>query len=647
MAEAVENCLTCRRKTDNFLRTSDDSTAENIGAIIAIHFWFQADQYEHQVLCTSCWEKIDDFHKFYNEVKQVWSDESLPSSAVIKKEKFNDDTQPELIACELVKVEIDKAEELDKFHDEDDDDSGKNYVPYEESETSDDSEEESAIPIAKRCRSVKRPSKAAKRDKPIRKKRQVNTQRTPKVVNRKRNIHCREEYPFQCLICDPVRAFKESEGLRLHNEVCHTEESEKKFQCDQCEKAFTSEWQLSGHKSWHQKQILNFYCEKCNKHFDSGRTLNNHMHANHPETVPKFLMPSPISTGDTATNDQQALAPTENPANTSQTSQVASDWNPKNPEEIAQRDETIRKFCTLICDKCGFAGENFYYLEKHYKNEHNLLGYALCCNRKFFKKRKLYEHCLRHINPDMFRCELCKRSFMDRDSLLSHNKRVHTPDSQKPFKCEICDAAFHKEYLMKTHMKYHLSLEQKIYNCKDCDRSFGAATYLRTHQQTVHGAASSWVCDICAKGFAHKWRLESHRLSHTAEGAASLKRQCDNCKKWLKNEISFKNHLMRCLNSNPVSCDLCGKEAANELALASHKRLHHTEQPVYTCSYCGKQFKRAIRHKEHEANHRGEVLYSCPFCPYTCNSNSNMYTHKKVAHPELWAAKINDKYYKR
>ncbi|KXJ71427.1 hypothetical protein RP20_CCG020606 [Aedes albopictus] len=655
MAEALENCLTCRRKTDNFLRISDESTVEDIGAVVAVHFWFQADQYEHRVLCTSCWEKIDDFHKFYNEVKRLWAcDDSLPNSTVIKTERIvNEDGthQQELLAYDLVKVEIAKAEESEKSSDEDDAAAKDKVEEEEESESSDDSDEDSAVPIAKRFRRAKPKPKPVKREKPIRKKRQVsNTPRAP--VRKSRATNRREEFPFECEICDPVRGFKEAKGLQLHNEVCHTEDTEKKFQCDLCEKAFASEWQLSGHKSWHQKHHLNYFCEKCNKHFDSGRTLNNHIHANHPETAPGYLPASSDKTEDAATNDQQATESTEIPPNAllmpaPARPRAKAGCKALTPEEMAERDEVIQKFCTLICEKCGFGAENFYYLEKHYRNEHDLLGYVVCCNRKYFKKRKLYEHCLSHINPELYRCELCKRNFSDSDSLDTHNKRVHTPDALKPFKCDICEAAFHKEYLLKTHMKYHLSLEQKIYNCKDCDRSFGAATYLRTHQQTVHGAVSNWVCDICAKGFAHKWRLENHRLSHTAEGAASLKRQCDHCKRWLRNEITYKAHLMRCLSTNPVTCDLCGKESANELALVSHKRIHHTEQPVYTCSYCGKEFKRAIRHREHEANHRGEVLYQCPFCPYTCNSNSNMYTHKKVAHPDQWAAKLADKYYKR
>lgn len=75
-----------------------------------------------------------------------------------------------------------------------------------------------------------------------------------------------EDAQIRCEQCDCSKTFKDEEGLQLHKVICHSEEGEKIFKCDQCDKAFASEWQLSGHKNWHQNvESLNIYCDKCNK----------------------------------------------------------------------------------------------------------------------------------------------------------------------------------------------------------------------------------------------------------------------------------------------------------------------------------------------------------------------------------------------
>lgn len=34
--------------------------------------------------------------------------------------------------------------------------------------------------------------------------------------------------------------------------------------------------------------------------------------------------------------------------------------------------------------------------------------------------------------------------------------------------------------------------------------------------------------------------------------------------------------------------------------------------------------------------HTGEVLYTCPHCPQTFNSNANMHAHRKKVHRKEW-----------
>lgn len=140
------------------------------------------------------------------------------------------------------------------------------------------------------------------------------------------------------------------------------------------------------------------------------------------------------------------------------------------------------------------------------------------------------------------------------------------------------------------------SLKQQEMQALSFFSSFGTNLLLKSHEQSTHGLSASWVCDVCAKGFAMKSALEFHRQQHSQEGRAALKAQCEHCKIWLKNIKSLRSHVKRC-KSEPVPCDVCGKECSNAMSLRSHKKFVHTNATTYSCSFCAKPFKRLLRLK--------------------------------------------------
>uniref|UniRef100_A0A8D8DYK8 Transcription factor grauzone n=1 Tax=Culex pipiens TaxID=7175 RepID=A0A8D8DYK8_CULPI len=711
-SEALKGCLTCFRQTDNFLRIAendDDASDENVEAVFETHFWFTKDEYQDRIVCTSCWEKIDDFHKFYCEVKKVHYprikkelegvpvkeggdekgedeggsdgekvpyDESFLYTEVSFKEEPSAATEekadPDFWTLDALPPmdgvlsnnddESDDNKDEAKNSDSDSESSsGSDYKIKRTSSDTTDSEEE--IPLAKRI--------TKKRKRRRRKYARDDLDYTccvcadageeiePFATWYKMNLHFKQNHGLtgfmfccnrrfctkplyvkhleshdvsttvrtdqkHCLECKC--SFKDESGLARHMVMVHTPEELKQFKCDRCSKAFADQDLLNSHINWHDEvEKRNHHCAICNRYFTGAGNLQTHIMAHHSTAAEAAAQAEPKSVEKKFEKRKRGT-----------------------PDDVAKQDDLIKQFVQLNCSRCDFVGENFKDLQLHAKNLHQLPTYSVvCCERRFSKRFRLYEHCLKHLNPNHFRCELCDKTFTDSHGLQHHRWFIHTPVSERPFKCDVCGDAFVKEYLLKAHMDRHLDKERKTHTCDSCGVTYTTLPQLKAHQQNVHGAMSDWVCDVCAKGFAHRALLERHRLTHTEEGQRSLKEQCEKCHKWLINRTSYLRHRKLCGNSTgPAKCDLCEHVSVNAHALSVHKKLNHTDRPKYACQYCGKEFKKQLRLKEHEANHAGIVLYKCPFCPRECNSSSNMYTHKKTAHAEQWAAVVAAKHSK-
>ncbi|XP_055523230.1 transcription factor grauzone-like [Wyeomyia smithii] len=731
----LENCFTCLRQTDNYrcITERDDVNGENVEAIFTKHFWFTKDEYYNRSVCTSCWEKIDDFHKFYCQVEKVHpaalfpeiktetveccsggEEEILVGSADEKQhDRLADEDlrsscrSPDLIVCKVeVKQETEKMINRENKNDDVDDqeDDGNNQLiePQESRSNSssgqgnDSAQSESSdsdVPLARRLASRKR-KLAVKKARTVRTRRAK--MRKEKKDNEQLNAFIRQHMDITCHKCselgrDSEETFESFYRLRVHFKkvhdtygyifccnkkwatktglvehltnhepskndhsrcvecncifkdkrsyanhmfLMHTPEDQKQFKCDRCSKAFAAEDLLKSHITWHEEvEKKNHYCALCDKYFLSARNLENHNLSHH-----NFGECSTAAPNNNAGEFDSELDRTDAPSRSK-----------RGPEDIAREDELIKKFITLNCSKCDFIGETFNKLSYHAFKVHNMNTHSVvCCERRFGKRQRLYEHCLRHLNPDHFKCDICGKTYADSSGLQIHKWWIHTPASERPFKCDICGAAFVKDYLLKQHTNWHMNKERKTHFCEQCNKAYSNSQQLRAHQQKKHGAVCDWVCDICAKGFNHRALLEEHRLTHSEEGLASLKMQCEKCQRWLINKKSYLRHKRRCYDtSGPVKCDICGKESVNEAALMGHKNFHHSNRPIYTCTYCGKECKTQLRLKEHEATHTGVVLYQCPYCPRTSNSSSNMYTHKKSAHPEKWAEEVAARFYSR
>ncbi|XP_005189139.3 transcription factor grauzone [Musca domestica] len=331
------------------------------------------------------------------------------------------------------------------------------------------------------------------------------------------------------------------------------------------------------------------------------------------------------------------------------TSQKSGEWKPSlnhfnkprtNRKEV---NEFLAKHYKITCAICQAPMQTFYELCKHFNKEHNEPGYAVCCNKKFFKCCYLVDHIHCHLNPDYFKCQLCGKVIANRRCLELHMKTHQIQD--KTFICDICQKGFSKKAGLKAHKLIHLSDEEKKFSCDQCGKLFGNNNLLAYHVGVVHLNKYALVCDVCGEKMRRKDVFERHMMKHIGVPIPTI--ACDVCGLKVTGQIGLKRHKE---SQHPEGgkqqfpCYICSKISPTLRAHKKHVKDKHELGFDFKCTLCEKAYKRASTLKEHMATHTGTILYTCPYCPKTFNSNANMHSHRKKAHPKEWEEDCRAKY---
>ncbi|XP_018335332.1 zinc finger protein 391 isoform X23 [Agrilus planipennis] len=224
------------------------------------------------------------------------------------------------------------------------------------------------------------------------------------------------------------------------------------------------------------------------------------------------------------------------------------------------------------CGHCGRGCTSDLALKHHtlmYHSDNLKVLRCEYCNKVIKVKNWLNHVTQQHIDPQRFRCDICKKEFHSKSFLTIH-QATHKPDYVRPtFNCEKCCLRFSTKAAMKRHESAHEN--PNMFICEHCGKSVTSAASLRTHITVIHEREKPHICSDCGKGFGTRNTLRVHKLLHTKE--------------------------------KPHMCHMCEKRFTQRNSLVAHMRSMHTGEKPYKCRFCTKSFVTKSALKLHSKRH--------------------------------------------
>ncbi|KAM7350303.1 transcription factor grauzone-like [Cochliomyia hominivorax] len=253
----------------------------------------------------------------------------------------------------------------------------------------------------------------------------------------------------------------------------------------------------------------------------------------------------------------------------------------KTAEVVKKRDEFIadNQF-DLSCNICKISVDNFSDLKNHFRKQHNILGYAMCCNKKFYKRGVLVDHINVHNDPNYFQCLKCQKALSTRWGYEKHMETHQLYETRETvFTCNICNKSFLKKVVLERHLLIHVPEDERSFRCDLCDKKFASEYLRKQHHNSTHLKKYAKVCGICGKFLYDKISFEQHLAQHNGEQPAKIKcKICDEefSKRYLQEHIK-KVHTKD--KQQEQVCRFCSKVSPNWNVHLKHiKYIHNMER---------------------------------------------------------------------
>ncbi|XP_044014500.1 zinc finger protein 845-like [Aphidius gifuensis] len=152
------------------------------------------------------------------------------------------------------------------------------------------------------------------------------------------------------------------------------------------------------------------------------------------------------------------------------------------------------------------------------------------------------------------------------------------------------------------------------YKCQHCDKIMKSKKGLIRHVSMHKPKAEPVTCGICNKVCASQARLALHQKTHN-KPKDKIPREylCHVCSKVYPSNSSLTYHMRTHTGIKPHVCKICNSRFTTTTSLANHTRIHTGDKP-FVCHVCSAAFAVSSAFRRHMTRHTGEANYLCKEC---------------------------------
>ncbi|XP_074955555.1 PR domain zinc finger protein 15 isoform X8 [Phalacrocorax aristotelis] len=463
------------------------------------------------------------------------------------------------------------------------------------------------------------------------------------------------EYRYKCTTCE--KAFRIESALEFHN--CRTDD--KTFQCEMCFRFFSTNSNLSKHKKKHGDK--KFACEICNKMFYRKDVMLDHQRR-HLEGVRR------VKREDFDHSTENMVRYKKEPSGCPVCGKVFSCRSNMNKHLLTHGD---KKYTCEICGRKFFRVDVLRdHIHVHFKDialmddhqREEFIGkigisseenddnsdesadsepHKYSCKRcqlTFGRGKEYLKHIMDVHKEKGYGCSICNRRFALKATyhahMVIHRENLPDPNVQKYIHpCEICGRIFNSIGNLERHKLIHTGV--KSHACEQCGKSFARKDMLKEHMR-VHDNIREYLCAECGKGMKTKHALRHHMKLH--KGIKEY--ECKECHRKFAQKVNMLKHYKRHTGIKDFMCELCGKTFSERNTMETHK-LIHTVGKQWTCSVCDKKYVTDYMLQKHiQLTHDKVEAQSCQLCGTKVSTRASMSRHMRRKHPEILSVRIDD-----